>query len=280
MMDDVRPRSSDGRFRRRAPVIGDDMAIGETDTRVFNCPSCSRPLVKGTLRCPNCGKRLFLGLTLRRVSAILISGAVVGILIGSAAMAIAIGAAVPPGVAGVTPAAATATATAEATPVAEPTATPVAVVSTPFVGGPPAAAVAALSGIAVVNSRLAVDVDALNEALANRASTTTEYARALRSLAADAALGSDLAGRLGPWSSAGTVRTQLDAFYREMSDTARLGLRTSLTDVKGYRAAAKAMRSAVAGLTDVDAATRVLASTVPVELPPLRIPIPIDPAGS
>ena len=75
-----------------------------------------------------------------------------------------------------------------------------------FVAAPdpvaPATAVSALSGTAVVNGRISVDAETLSTALANPTITTIEIARALRSLAADAALGIDLAGRLGTWSDA------------------------------------------------------------------------------
>ena len=83
-------------------------------------------------------------------------------------------------------------------------------------------AMAALSGTAVVNGRITVDAATLRTTLSSRASTS-DIARALRSLAADAALGSDLTGRLARWPDAGPVAAQLDAFYRSMAKTARDG---------------------------------------------------------
>jgi hypothetical protein len=68
------------------------------------------------------------------------------------------------------------------------------------------------------------------------------------------------------------VKTDLEAFYRQMADTARQGLRASLADSISYRAAGDKMVAALAGLADVDAASRSLAASVELELPPVAIP--------
>ncbi len=245
------------------------VAIGEVDAHVFNCPACARPLSDGTWRCPGCETRLVLGVALKRAALILVLGMALGGLIGGTVTAVVVTMSISNTVA----AAAT---EAEAAPTADSgvplsSLAPVIPVA-PRPAGRPAAAIAALSGTAVVNGRIAVDTATLKATLAKDGATTSEIARALRSLAADAALGIDLVGRLGPWTDAAAVSADLDTFYRTMAETARLGLRASLSDAKGYRNAGAAMIRALAGLGDVDVASRTLAETVDLELPPVAIP--------
>jgi hypothetical protein len=237
-----------------------DGAIGELDAHVFNCPACARPLSEGTSRCPACGTRLVMGVMVKRAGAILGLGLVTGMLFGGGVTAAAITlslhdrpAVVPqPTVAAIVPTVAPSVAALE--PVAPP------------------AAIAALSGTAVVNGRIAVDATSLSETLSKPNATTIELARDLRSLAADAALGSDLVGRLAPWRDADAATNQLDAFYGSMASTARQALRASLTDNGSYRQAAIAMIAVLGGLDDVDTVSRTLAATVALDLPPVVMP--------
>ena len=64
------------------------LAIGETGVRLFDCPSCTRPLAIGTARCPGCGARLVMGVTLGRVGGILAIGTVFGLLVAGAVMSV------------------------------------------------------------------------------------------------------------------------------------------------------------------------------------------------
>jgi hypothetical protein len=239
---------------------GKGPAIGETDASVFNCPSCARPLSDGTSKCPGCGTRLIMGVRVKRAISILVLGAVVGVLGGGVATASAITLSLR----AATP---VAVAAPSASPV-PPTAAPTAVLPL----APSGATVSALSGTAVVNGRIALDADTLAAALASRTSTTIEIARALRSLAADATLGIDLAGRLDPWPDATSVALRLSDFYGAMADTARAALRTSLTDEATYRKSGAQMMAVLAELDAVDAASRSLATTVDLELPPVARP--------
>jgi hypothetical protein len=66
--------------------------------------------------------------------------------------------------------------------------------------------------------------------------------------------------------------TQLDTFYGSMAATARDGLRASLTDNKAYRAAGTKMIKVIAALPGIDAASRLLAAGIGLELPPLVAP--------
>ncbi len=240
------------------------LAIGETDANVFECPGCSRPLEHGTRRCPDCRTRFMLGIPARRATSFLAIGTLFGVLVGGSVTGaiLTISAASARSAAIVTPSAA---------PVASPAAVPTQVV--PVEVGVPHAAISALSGTAVVNGRITVDAETLTAALARPGASAIEIARALRSLAADAALGIDLAGRLGPWTEASDVQAELDTFYRSMADTARSALRASFTDPAAYRSSGAKMVTALEMLGEVDAASRGLASTVGLELPPVVLPV-------
>ena len=239
------------------------LAIGETDAHVFNCPSCARPLSEGTSKCPGCGVRLIMGVRLKRASAILGLGIALGILAGGLVTAAAI-------TLGLHDSAAAAMPVATPIPTAAPTPTVAPITIIDPAG--PAAAASALSGTAVVNGRIAVDSETLSSTLARSDATTIEIARALRSLAADAALGIDLAGRLETWPDAKSVRTGLDDFYRSMADTARAGLRYSLNDETDYRKAGGDMVKVLAGLGQVDARSRAFAAANNLELAPVAVP--------
>lgn len=248
-----------------SPDIRFDLAIGETDARVFTCPSCARPLSNGTSKCPGCGVRLIMGIMLKRAAGLLALGLVFGIALGGAATAsaIALSLRVPTAAVIVTPTVAPAT--------VGPTAQPPLPVTVPVVVVPQTA-LSALSGTAVVNGRIAADAATLSSTAARSSASSIEIARAFRSLAADAALGTDLVGRLASWRDAGPVMADLDQFYVAIADNARAALRLSLTDTTGYRNASAKMTTILLGLGKVDAASRTLASTVDLELSPVAIP--------
>ncbi|MFL5677230.1 MAG: hypothetical protein ACJ77X_06285 [Chloroflexota bacterium] len=248
----------------RASKEADGLAIGESDATIFTCPACARPLAEGTFKCPGCGTRLIMGVRLKRAGGILALGIVVGILLGGAATAAVIGVSLKDPVAATTPAATTAPAAVT------PTAAPSFVAPPEFAA--PAAAVSALSGTAVVNGRIAVDAATLASTLGRSNATSIELARALRSLAADAALGIDLAGRLAPWTDSAQVRTDLDDFYRAMAQEARTGLRASLNDTGAYRKAGVAMQTVLRTMATVDTQSRGLADSIGLELPPVVLP--------
>jgi hypothetical protein len=243
-------------------------SIGESDADVFDCPACARPLAGGTSRCPGCGTRLVMRVKLRKAGMILALGIVLGVVAGggTAAGAIMLSQRDPKAAAVALPA-------APASPTPRPTPRPTPSTRTePTVLTGPQAAISALSGTAVVNGRMSVDAATLSSTLADKGAPAIDIARALRSLAADAALGIDLTDRLAPWRDAAPVMGDLDTFYQAVADSARNALRASLTDTPGYRAAGTAMVKVLAGLGPVDAASRALALTVDLELPPVVLP--------
>lgn len=255
-----------GKSGEKATADAKGLAIGETDAHVFSCPACARPLSNGTSRCPGCGSRLIMGVRIKRAGGILALGLVLGVFVGGVATVSAIGLSLKGSAPAVAPqpTLAPAPAALAVTPTAAPT--------TAALTGAPAGAVSALSGTAVVNGRIAVDAATLEAALSRPGAPGIEIARALRSLAADATLGIDLTGRLGSWTAGATVMSKLDAFYRSMATTAHDAFRRSLNDVAAYRRAGAEMMTVLAGLGDVDAASRSLATTVDLELPPVALP--------
>ena len=71
-----------------------------------------------------------------------------------------------------------------------------------------------------------------------------------------------------------------------MAKTASVALRGSLNDESGYRHSAAQMQAVLAGLGDVDSASRTLAATIDLELPPVVLPPatdcrpPVEPGGA
>lgn len=256
-----------GRSQEAKPAGDAAVAIGDADAHVFGCPVCGRPLNDGTWRCPTCGTRLVLGVALKRAGLILTLGIVIGALVGGTTTAVA----VSMSLAGSSSVAETAVVPASTAAPADPLPSAAPVVVRPVPAGPPSAAVAALRGTAVINERIAADMATLRSTLADEHSSSMTIARAIRSLAADAASGIDQVARLAPWTGAAAVRAGLDSFYRDMADTARLGLRGSLVDTAGYRKAGEAMISTLSGLGAVDAASRSLAADAGLDLPPVDI---------
>lgn len=250
----------------RAVGAGADLglAIGENDIEYFSCPGCSRPLARGAMRCPGCGAAMVLGVRLKRAGVLMVVGVLLGLLVGGAITTSVITTLLrePRPVAAVVPAVPLLVASAVASP-----SLPVEV---PVHAAPPAA-VSALSGTAVVNGRIAVDAVTLSATLTDQNASSIEIARAFRSLAADAALGIDVAGRLASWPEAAAVKSDLETFYLAMADSARTALRAPFSDTVGYRGSAAAMMPVLAKLSGVDAKSRALAWTIDLELPPVAL---------
>jgi hypothetical protein len=248
--------------------IDPTLSIGQTGARVISCPSCDRPLAAGTVRCPSCRTWLVKGRAVRR-SAVLPAVAVVVIaILGMAGTATAISV-----VMGAVSGSVTATPgpSALVTSSFRPGASPIGGGTVTSV---PAVAQAALNGTTAVNRRMAADAAALSRILARKNAQPIEIARRLRSLASDALIGIDVNMPLATWPAAEATRLQLDEFYRAVGSTARNGLRVSLADAAAYRRTGAAMMKLLAGLPAVDAASRTLAATAGIELPPLVDPSP------
>jgi hypothetical protein len=248
---------------KAAPVMPEPLAIGETERDVFSCPVCARPLAQGAGRCAGCGTRLLLGVPAKRAAAFLGLGAIVGMLVGGMVAATAVSLA--------TPQVGTGTGS---TPLTKPTQPPVVATRPPVVENPgvPSIARSALGQVGELHVRMATGAALLDSALEASTLDVSDVASLLRSLAADAAYGTDLAPRLAEWDDASPLAEELVAFYAQLRDTARDGLRASLTDAAAYRAAGVAMLDALDGMTTVDADARALADDADVDMPALPGP--------
>jgi hypothetical protein len=136
----------------------------------------------------------------------------------------------------------------------------------------PAGAAVALSGTALINARITTDAGKLATVLSKANAPTVDVARAMRAVAADAQQGLDMSARLTPWTDAAPVAAKLDTFYRGIVDAARDALRVSLNDGTAYRRAGAELITRVRGLAEVDAASRALAASAGISLPPLGDP--------
>lgn len=249
-----------GRLGRRSktPRVT-SMPIGESDANIFNCPACARPLGTGVPRCPGCGTRLLAGVQLNRAMAFIGIGLATGVLVGGGIMAVVSAAGRAAEVAVVVPPA-----------VVTPSQLPVATAGVPVVD--PAVPVSALSALrqsAVVNQRIVGDAERLTAALASSRPSANDIAPVLRSLAATATFGRGIAPEVADWSDGAAVSAGLADFYGSVGAIATDGLSSSVRNPAAYVAAAKRMLTAIAGVTALDAASRALAATADVDLPPL-----------
>jgi hypothetical protein len=225
------PRKTPRRVKPRPQVSQESLSIGEADANIFNCPICSRPLATGAHRCPACGTRLILSTPAQRAGLFVAAGVVLGLLFAWTFSTV-VGALTAP---------------ASKTPTAS--------------GAPGASQTAAL------DTRLAGAASTLRLALRDKRLDSASVADQLRSLAADAAFGDDLASRLGMWDQAYALSLDLSNLYGSIRSTAREGLAASITNEPAYRAAAQKMVAVLNGLTPLDKRLRDLAMSVDVRLP-------------
>jgi hypothetical protein len=261
--------------RRNKDAASEALPIGETDSNIFNCPACARPLGVGAPRCPGCGVRLIAGVQAGRALGFVGVGLVVGLLVGGGVMA---GAAA---LTRVEPVAAVDGGTTTL-PTAAPLATAAPVVTPAPIIAPavPTAALSALRQTALVNQRIATDAALLMTTLAAAEPSTADIARALRSMSSNATFGQRIAADIGDWSAGTMVAADLGAFYTAIRSTASEGLGASLRNDAAYLAAAAAMVAVIDSLPDLDAAARSLAADADIDLPVVDLPavVPADPA--
>jgi hypothetical protein len=199
------------------------------------------------------------GVRLLKASGFVGGGLVVGLLVGGGLAATLLGA---PAVTSVAP-----------PPVAVPSTVPASAVPVPSTApvhaAVPPAALSALRQSTVINQRLLADADLLTRAVAASTPSATEIAPLLRNLASTAAFGDRAASAVGTWDEGAALANDLAAFYAAVDRIAGEGLGASLNNERAYRDAGRRMLAALAGLADLDAASRSLAATVDLELPPL-----------
>lgn len=251
-----------GRGPRRAPAsVG--LPIGDDETKITGCPVCGRPIVVGAGQCPGCGTRLLLGVPARRAGIFVVLGVALGMWIGGAvAMSVLRPAVVAPA------GGATQSGNGSAVPAAGATAAPPAPSVDPAADVPPDA-VAALAQLPATDGRLMADAMILRSVVPSRSADSFAIADALRSVASDAAFGSDLATRLVGWPAAADVRSDLVTFYDGVRDACRVALSTSVQDTTGYRTAGWRVNATMNDLARVDGRARALAASIGIEVAPV-----------
>ena len=253
-------------INRTANRRAEQLPIGEADANIFNCPRCARPLGVGTSRCPGCGSRLVAGVRLGRAIGFVGIGFLAGSVLGGGTVTAVTGMTRPVGGADVqVPAVVTSSTGPTATAQPAPTSRPAPVDPTI-----PSAALAALRQSAIVNQRLVTDAERLTVVLASKSPTGTDVAPILRSLAATASFGDRIAPDIAAWADGAAVSEGFVTFYAAIGDIADEGLAASLSNNRVYVDAGRRMMQILGGMTDLDAASRVLAATADVDLVPLK----------
>jgi len=248
------PRKTPRRIKPRPQMNPEALAIGEADANIFNCPVCSRPLATGANRCPTCGTRLILSTPAQRAGIFVSAGIILGLLFGWSFSAVA----------GALTAPRATTPTASGAPGAS---APVVVIPPTPAPTVPAVSRSALGQAAALDARLASAISTLRLALRDKDLDSAAVADQLRSLAADAAFGDDLASRLGMWDQAYALSLDLSNLYGSIRSTAREGLAASIQNDPAYRASAQKMLAVLAGIAPLDKRLRDLALSVDIRLP-------------
>jgi hypothetical protein len=256
-----------GRARRGKNASIGQAAVGEADANIFNCPRCARPLAVGNSRCAGCGLRMVAGVPLTRVLGFVAPGLILGLLVGGGVVAAMTALTRPVATPTTQPPAAV---VPSAAPAVSAVPTAVAPVVDPAI---PAVAVSALRQSTTLNQRLLADADRLAAALASDRPSGAEIAPLLRALASTASFGDRLGPSVAQWTDGAAVSEGLAAFYAEVGRAADEGLTASVQNDRAYADAGKKMLVILDRLTELDAASRSLAASAELELPPL-VPAP------
>jgi ribosomal protein L37AE/L43A len=256
-----------GRARRGKNIATEQIsqiaAIGEADANIFSCPRCKRPLAVGISRCTGCGLRMVGGVPLMRVAGFVAAGLVLGLLVGGGAV-VAVTALSRPVDKPL------AQAPANVTPAAPSTAPVAPTAAAPAVNpGIPASAVSALRQSTILNQRLLADADKLAAALRAGSPSGAEIAPLLRTMASTASFGDRLAPAVADWSDGAAVSQGLTTLYAAVGRVAEDGLSASVQNGRAYADAGKRMLAVLSQITELDAASRALAASADLELPPL-----------
>jgi hypothetical protein len=151
-------------------------------------------------------------------------------------------------------------------PVAPSAAVPVVAPAIPAIT---AAAASALRQSTTLNQRLLADGDRLVAAIASDRPSGAEIAPLLRALASTAAFGDRLAPNVAQWPDGAAVSESLAAFYAAVGRVAGEGLTASVRNDRAYADAGRKMIVILDQVTKLDAASRTLAASGELELPPL-----------
>jgi hypothetical protein len=220
-----------------------EIAIGDADHEIFNCPVCQRPLATGASRCPGCGTRLLLGVQARKATALIGTGAISGALVSGLLVALILLALRP--------------ATASGPIVVEgPQATPSAGVVPPK--PVPNSAANALNRTTGLNARMASQLPALASAIKPSRPNSSEIARILRMINSDAALATKAVPALAAWTEGRVLAAELDQYYADVRTAATSALDITLNNASAYKRNGSRMVALLQRIADLQAAAKVL----------------------
>ncbi len=230
------------------------IAIGDADREIFNCPVCQRPLATGVSRCPGCGTRLLMGVQARKATTLLGTGVMAGAIVGGLIVAIILLALRPAvssspivGGGGTGPAA---------------SAGPGGVVTEPV----PLSVSNALARTAGLNVRMAAQRPALAAAIKPSRPQSAEVAWVIRAIASDAGLAASAVPALSAWPEGRLLAYQLDQYYTRLRATASAALAVSLNDSGSYRRNGQKVVAELDEIADLLAAAQVLADAHGIDL--------------
>ena len=235
----------------------DQLAIGEHDSEIFQCPRCGRPQAVGNSRCVGCGLRMVAGIPMLKVVGFVAAGLIVGLILGGGMVAAATALAHP----GQAP--------AVVVPGAGDPPAPGATVRPTVDPSVPSPALSALRQSALVNERLLSDGHRLKVALSASRPDGSDLAPILRSIVATTSIGERLTPTIDQWPEASAVSASLGTFYRAVSTAGEDGLSASIRNSGAYISAARRVVSLLDKIAGLDAASRTLAASAGVDLPPL-----------
>ena len=221
--------------------------------RVHPCPTCSRPLGRGTRRCDCCGTRLVLDVPATRASVLAGAGLALGLIAGGLGATVFLPRDPAP--------AASAAVTGSG-------ATGAGVIGVTVT----ASAGAALRGTTALNGRLASEAASLADAVAAKSFPTADVVRILRRMSADVSAGARMVPALDGWPAAAPHQVALTAFYADLASEIGQGLAASVNSAGQYKKAARRVLATLARMPALDADARTLADTAGMEMPVVVIP--------
>jgi hypothetical protein len=269
-------RRSYGHGASPAPVSSryasvDQLAIGEIDQTLFDCPACRRPLALGARRCPGCGSLLVRSVLLRKAALFVATGALVGGLLGlggglvvggalagSGAVAVAVGGSATPSTAPSGSAAGSAAPTAPPSTVS--TAPPTAPPSTPPATSLPFAVRSAFVQLLGANAKLGDAEADLRAALAVPVFDPSAVATTLRSVSAQTLFASQLAAAVAAWPGSGDLGPAVVDYYTTLHQAAATALDNSVRNAKAYQTAARSVAGLLRDRAAIDASIRAAAT--------------------
>jgi hypothetical protein len=215
----------------------------------FGCPSCGSTIAKGSRRCQSCGRRMLFDVPVRKATALVGSGLVIGLVAGG----LVVGLALPRDAASAGTGAGGDTAAATLIPVS-------------------GNAAAALRGTVTLNGRLAAEAEPLSAALTETTFNTQDVVKILRRMSSDMRAASAMVPSLGAWPEAADHETALSNFYGTLTDQINGALSASVTSEGSYRAATTQILATLRQIPALDAGARRLADGTTVQLPAVEIP--------